>query len=60
MFPVLLIKKPERADFAIVALATTAESETLNLHFSIINFQLSPGSFSKNLMIPEVVMISKS
>jgi hypothetical protein len=47
MFPVLLIKKPER-------------SETLNLHFSIINFQLSPGSFSKNLMIPEVVMISKS
>jgi hypothetical protein len=39
MFPVLLIKKTERADFAIVALATTAESDTTNLQSSIVNFQ---------------------
>jgi hypothetical protein len=52
----LINEKTEQADFAIVALATTAESDTTNLHSSTVNFQFSPGSYSKNLIIPEAGM----
>ena len=59
-FPILLMKgqsgprlnKSKNVDL-------TGQGDTTNLQSSIVNFQFGSSSFSKNLIIPEAVILSK-